>query len=28
MATLDRTTLAQHKALIHGGEAALLGFTK
>jgi enoyl-CoA hydratase/carnithine racemase len=28
MAALDRTTLAQHKALIHGGEAALLGFTK
>jgi enoyl-CoA hydratase/carnithine racemase len=27
MASLDRTTLAQHKALIYGAEAALLGFT-
>ena len=28
MATLDRTTLARHKELIHGDEAAKLGFTK
>jgi enoyl-CoA hydratase/carnithine racemase len=28
MSSLDRTTLARHKALAHGAEAALLGFAR